>query len=445
MLLEVTSKQVFSHIIIKDVLDKYDYLEVQEKRFIKRLFEGTIERMIELDYIIAQYAKVKGNKMKPAIRNILRMSIYQLLYMDSVPDSAVCNEAVKLVKKKKYHQLGGFVNGVLRTISRERSEIVYPDKEKEPVKWLSIQYSMPEWILEKWIPVYGIEAVANMVESMLQEQPITVRIDETCSKEEVAAVLEEWNRRGVVYTQHSYLPYAYQLQRVDGIASYEGFQQGWYTVQDISSMLVAEVAHVAADDCVLDVCAAPGGKTLHIATKLKALNGHGTVEARDVSQIKCDYIEENRCRLQLTNVTTRVADARVYEKQLKETVDLVIADVPCSGLGVMGKKRDIKYHMNPAQIAEIVQLQRQIMSVVKEYVKVGGTLLYSTCTINPEENEEMVAWLVSEGGFELEAIDSYLPECLHSDTTQLGYLQLVPSVQESDGFFLARLRRIEEG
>ncbi len=465
MLLEVTNEKVFSHIMIKNVLDKYDYLEAQEKKFIKRLFEGTIERMIELDYIISQYAKVKGNKMKPVIRNILRMSIYQILYMDAVPDSAVCNEAVKLTKRKKYHQLNGFVNGVLRTIAREQDVLVYPDSKKEPTLALSVLYSMPEWLVKKWINVYGEKITKVILKDLLEEHLITVRLDERLLPKEVEQVMAEWKTNKIQVIENVYLKYAYHLKNVEGLQKLTYFQKGFYTVQDVSSMFVAEVANVAAGDRILDLCAAPGGKALHLATKLKILEKQdlkeenqedvtkdsmgnfceGVVEARDVTVEKVAIIQENQERLKIDNIITKVADARVLEEALVETMDVVIADVPCSGLGIIGKKRDIKYHVSEERISSLVTLQKEIMTTAMNYVKVGGTLLYSTCTINEEENEKMVQWMLSCGKYELESLDSYLPKSLHSDSTKKGYLQLLPGVHKCDGFFLARLKRVEEG
>ncbi|MFI3200673.1 MAG: 16S rRNA (cytosine(967)-C(5))-methyltransferase RsmB [Eubacteriales bacterium] len=445
MLLEVRSNNIFSHQMIKNVLDKYDYLEVQEKRFMKRLFEGTIERMIELDYWISQYAKVKNNKMKPVIRTILQMSIYQILYMDAVPDSAVCNEAVKLTKKKKYHQLNGFVNGVLRTIVRERDTLVYPDESKDPCVALSVRYSMPQWLVETWCDTYGLEVTKVMLEDLLAEHSVTVRLDETLTQQEVEKVIKEWESHKIDMRKHTYLSYAYALGNVEGLSKLTYFQKGLYTVQDVSSMLVAEVAQVMADDKVLDLCAAPGGKSLHLATKLKRLKGNGWVEARDVSQGKVAIIEENKGRLQVLNLTTKIADARVLEEELIEAMDVVVADVPCSGLGVIGKKRDIKYRVTKESMESLVILQQEIVATAMQYVKIGGTLLYSTCTIHRGENEEIVEWMVSSGEYVLESLDPYLPECLHSESTKKGYLQLLPGIHECDGFFIARLRRIEKG
>ncbi len=440
MLLEMEQQNTFSHMMLKQTLDKYDYLEVRDKRFIKRLFEGIIERTIELDYWIGQFAKIKG-KMKPTIRWILRLSIYQILYMDSVPDSAACNEAVKLTKKKKYHQLNGFVNGVLRNFSRQKETLQYPDQKKTPKLWMSVFYSMPEWIVEKWIGDFGIEETEKILADLMKEHAVTIRMSELLTEDEKQKVIKEWEEKEIAWEMHPYLSYAYRLQNVDGMHNLTCFQKGYYTVQDVSSMLVAEVANIRKDMSIIDVCAAPGGKSLHMATKLA---GTGHVEARDVTDYKVSLIEENIARLQLKNIDAKVMDATVLDESCIGAADLVLADVPCSGLGVMGKKRDIKYRVTMEEVKEIVALQKQIISTVKQYVKEGGTLLYSTCTITKEENKEMVDWILQQGDFALESIDSYLPKCLQGNTTKQGYLQLIPGVHDCDGFFIARFVRVKK-
>lgn len=439
MLLEVEAKNSFSHIIIKDVLDKYDYLEAYEKKFIKRIFEGVIERKIELDYIISKYAKVKGNKLKPALREILRMGIYQILYMDSVPDSAVCNEAVKLVKLKKYYQLTGFVNGVLRNVARDKDNIKYPTKNNNESMYLSVKYSMPEWIVTQWLSIYSFEVTEKMLIALLEEHNIVVRVNENISDCRLKEVINEWEDKSIIYNAHPYYKYAYELSNVEGMNKLEGFREGLYTVQDISSMLVAIVAGIKGDEKVIDICAAPGGKACHIATRLK----EGSIIACDITQQKVDKINENIERLKLHNIEARVSDATVNNSEWEEQFDILIADVPCSGLGVIGKKRDIKYNASIDKINELVDLQKNIFNNAKKYVKKNGYLIYSTCTISKKENEEMVEWICRSGEFALENIESYLPKELHGKTSEACYLQLLPGVHKSDGFFIARMKKIK--
>lgn len=390
MLLQITRDGEYSHIVIKNVLDKYQYLDKRERAFITRVVNGTLERMIEIDYIINLFSKVKVNKMKPLIRTILRSSVYQMKYMDSVPDSAICNEAVKLAGKRGFVNLKGFVNGVLRNISRNLDKINYPD-EKDKVSYLSVKYSLPEWLVKQWLNVYDEETVKTIGSAFLEEKPLTVRFNERkIKKEDLVGILK---KEGVTVGEVPEIPCALYLSGYDHLSALPSFCEGLYQVQDLSSMQVALWSGVKEGDQVLDVCAAPGGKSIHIA---ELLNGTGHVEARDLTEYKVDLLRDNIERSGLTNIEAVCQDATVYDPDKKKSADIVIADLPCSGLGVLGKKPDLRYKMNEKTEADLVELQRKILSVVKDYVKPDGKLLYSTCTIHREENEGNVEWFLKE-------------------------------------------------
>jgi 16S rRNA (cytosine967-C5)-methyltransferase len=410
----------YSHLILRDVLDKYAFLEKQERAFLTRLVEGTIERTIELDYILGLYSNVKVNKMKPVIRNLLRMSVYQLRYMDSVPDSAVCNEAVKLAKKRGFRQLSGFVNGVLRSIAREPERIVFPDRKKQPVTALSVRCSMPEWIVEQWIDSYGEAQTEELLAAFSAEQKLTVRTNLERTTPE--ALLASLRAQGIGAEQNGTLPYALTLSGFDRLGAIPEFAAGDFYVQDISSMMVAEWAAVSEGSCVIDVCAAPGGKSTHIA---EMLHGTGHVEARDLTEEKVHLIRENIARHGLSNMDAKVWDATVFDEASREKADVLICDLPCSGLGVLGKKTDIRYKMTPEKQADLVALQHRMLDTVCGYVKHGGTLVYSTCTIHREENEKNVEWfLKTHPEFALERMQ-----------------QMLPGETGQDGFFIAKLKR----
>lgn len=438
MLKEIYAGNEFSHILLRQVLDKYDYLESNEKAFIKRLTEGTLERTIELDYVINQFSKAPVNKMKPLIRALMRMSVYQILYMDAIPDSAVCNEAVKLAALHKFTSLKGFVNGVLRNIVRKKQDISYPDKEKDFVQYVSVKYSLPVWMVEHFVAEYGKEKSLFICAGLLQERPVTVRLKETLQEEEKQQLLEEWKKQGICIQPHPYLSYAYVLEKTEGVRNVTGFEEGKVTVQDVSSMLVAHVAGIEPEMKILDVCAAPGGKATHAAQKLK---GTGQVIARDLTEYKVNFIRENADRLELSNLVAEEWDACVMDETKKEWADIVFCDAPCSGLGVMGKKRDIKYRLTPESLKEVVVLQQQILSTIWQYVKKEGILMYSTCTVNREENEKQVQWIVDNFPFEVVSMKESLPKEVQKDESEYG-LQLLPGIHETDGFFLCKLKRI---
>lgn len=435
ILLEIEEGE-HSHVAIRNALSKYQFLPKQDRAFITRVCEGTLEYRIQIDYIINSFSKVTVDKMKPAIREILRSAVYQLKYMDSVPDSAVCNEAVKLAQRKGFYNLKPFVNGVLRTIAREMDQVRFPQKEDDLLKYLSVKYSMPEVLVTRWLEVYGEETTEKILADFLTEHPLTIRCRTYLnSKEEIVKSLES---QGVHVAPAPYLPYAYSISEFNHILALDAFIKGKIVVQDVSSMLVAEVADPKKGDYVIDVCAAPGGKSLHMGDKME---GYGTVDARDVSQYKVNLIEENIQRTNSINVQARVQDATIFDQDSELLADVVIADVPCSGYGVIGKKPEIKYRVTPQKQDEIVILQRTILDRAANYVKPRGELIFSTCTIAKEENEENMMWFLNNYPFKLESLDPYLPEELHSETTALGYLQLLPGVHKTDGFFIAKFRR----
>lgn len=439
ILMEITEEEAYSHVVIRSVLEKYQYLEKRDRAFISRVAEGTLEHMIQLDYIIECFSKVPVYNMKPLIRNLLRMSVYQMKYMDSVPDSAVCNEAVKIAQKRGFYNLKGFVNGVLRNAGRGMDAIVYPDPESAPEKYLSVTYSVPVWLIQKWMAQFGFETVETICQSFHETRGTMVRCNlGKASKEEIIGELKAQN---ITVKQHPYLDYALEISDYNYLKAVSAFKKGWIQVQDISSMLVAEIAAPNWGDFCIDVCAAPGGKSLHISDKLQ---GSGYVEARDVSEYKVDLMQENIERTGAINIRAMQKDATVFEPESFQKADIVLADVPCSGLGVIGKKQDIKYKMTEARQVEIIKLQRKILHVVQNYVKPGGVLIYSTCTIGADENQMNVKWFLENYPFCLESIDSYICEELRGKTTKGGYIQLLPGVHNSDGFFIARLKRMEQ-
>lgn len=436
--MDILEEEQHCHIVLRDILEKYQYLEKRDRAFISRVTEGTVENMIQIDYILEQFSSVKVKNMKPFIRNLLRMSVYQMEYMDSVPDSAVCNEAVNLAQKKGFYTLKGFVNGVLRAVGRGRGQVVYPDPQKTPRKYLSVQYSMPEWILGKWLAQFDFSTVQGICEQLRKESRTCIRCNlSRASKEQVVKRLQDQN---ITVKQVPYLDYALEISDYNYLQATYAFREGLFQVQDISSMLVAEVASPKWGDYCIDVCAAPGGKSLHLSDKL---NGSGCVEARDLTDYKIDLMKENIERTQRINMIAVRQDATVFDEKSVEKADVLLADLPCSGLGVIGRKPDIKYKMTEARQQELVKLQRKILDTVWQYVKVGGTLIYSTCTIGADENQYNVKWFLDNYPFVLESIDPYLCEELHSRTTKAGYIQLVPGVHDTDGFFIARFKRVK--
>ncbi|HIZ75753.1 MAG TPA: 16S rRNA (cytosine(967)-C(5))-methyltransferase RsmB [Candidatus Mediterraneibacter stercoravium] len=438
VLMEVTEKGAYSHLILRDVLDKYQYLDKRERAFITRVTEGTLEHMIEIDYILDQFSKVKVKKMKPVIRNILRSGVYQLKYMDTVPDHAVCSEAVRLAARKGFSGLRGYVNGVLRNTARNLDQVKYPE---EGLAALSVRYSCPEWILKLWQQDYEPDVIEAMLRDFQEEKPLVIR----CCLNRISPekLTERLRAEGVTVTVHPYLPYALEISGYDYLEGLESFREGLFVVQDVSSMLVAEIADPGPDARVIDVCAAPGGKALHMAEKLE---GTGYVDARDLTPRKVEMIRENISRTGLENIGAKVQDAAVFDGESEEKADIVIADLPCSGLGVLGKKTDLKYKASPEGTEALVHLQREILSCVQRYVKPGGTLVYSTCTVDPAENMDNVYWFLQKyPEFRQDDIRGRLCPELREDVQGEGCLQLLPGIHKTDGFFIAGMVRRKSG
>ncbi len=417
--------------VIKQVMDKYEYLDRHERSFLKRVLEGVTERRIELDYITDSYSKTPVSRMKPVIRAIMRMSVYQLKYMDSIPDAAVCNEAVKLAAKKGFGSLKGFVNGVLRNIARHIGDITYPDENT--AEGISVRYSCPQWLVEQLIEEQGAETASSMLRASLETSDIFVRVNR--SKITVEELMIKLKDEGISCERMPYHEGALRLENIDSIKRISSFGEGLFQVQDVGSMLVTELAEIQKGDTVFDVCAAPGGKSMHA---LDILGGSGHVYSFDITDHKLELIKENAARLGYDNIDIINADASCFDPAYEGKADVLIADLPCSGLGVLGRKNDIKYNMTPEKEASLTKLQREILKNVSRYLKSGGTLVFSTCTVHAEENTGNFRFICDELPFEPVSFYDKLPDVLKCETAREGYIQLIPGIHDCDGFFISK-------
>ncbi len=431
---------------IHRVLEENEGLDKRDRAFLTRLSNGVMDKKLALDYIIGEFSNVPPARIRPTIRNILRMGVYQIMDMSQVPDGAACNESVKLAKRRGFGSLSGYVNGVLRQVARHKDEIHFP----EP--W--IQYSVPRWLFDVWAGERGYEAAVAMASHANQEAGTTV----WCNEAKVGAdeLYQAFGQAGVEAVYGTYHRDALRLVGFDRIEKLPGYDEGWFQVQDESSMFVAESAGIEAGWRVLDVCAAPGGKALRAAHILLRKEkerlagggigsgdvGIGKVWACDVSDHKVKRLEENVKRLGLDNIEAVKWDARLTREDWLDAMDLVMADLPCSGLGLSAKKSDVKYRVTPEDLLALQGLQREMLKNVSRYVKPGGILLYSTCTVHRGENEENVEWAIRNLPFTLDDLNPYLPTELQGETTGKGYVQWMQGVHDCDGFFLARLRRL---
>lgn len=440
MVMEVFEEDKYLHKVAYNNLKKHQELDKRDRAFITRICNGTIKHCITIDYIINIYASLNIEAMKPLIRNLLRISVYQIFYMDQVPISAICNEAVKISKNRGFSKLSGFINGILRKIAREYTgrdinQVKLPNKEIDINYYLSIKYSMPIWIVKKIVGQYNVEIAEEVLKDSLEEKQTTIRTNTNKIKpKDLKDILKS---QDIIIEEHEELEYGFKIKAYDYLESLKEFRDGLFTVQDFSSMLVVEIADIKKEDFVVDVCAAPGGKSLHAAEKAKI------VSARDLTTYKVSLINDNIKRLGIDNIDTKVFDASKVDNTILGKADVIIADLPCSGLGVLRKKADIKYKLKEEQLDELVALQREILSVVSAYVKDGGILIFSTCTINKSENIENLQWFLNNYNFKLEDINNYIPTIYQNETTKEGYLQLLPGINNLDGFFLARLKNVK--
>ncbi len=441
--------------VLHRVLEDHAELPKQDRAFLTRLSEGTVERCIELDYIIGQFSKIPVNKMKPVIRCILRLAVYQFMYMDQVPNRAACDEAVKLVMKRHMQGLRGFVNGVLRNIERHIGEIAYP-KRQNFEEYASVRYSMPTWIIQYFLQEYSRDMVEEILKSYLvREHATSVRCNQFLGRENTETIdsvamgeasVSRNQKQEIIHSLQSQevrvepgylMPEALRISGYDRIEGLEVFRQGKIQVQAESSMVVGAVSGIRPGQTVLDVCAAPGGKSIHAADLLQ---GQGIVLSCDLSESKVYRIQENMERAGVEHCELYKQDARILRKDWIGTVDVLIADLPCSGLGVLGKKCDIKYHTKREDVNTLAALQREILQTASRYVRPGGVMLYSTCTIGSVENEQNVRWIEEYLPFHLESVEAQLPEPLQGRTGAEGFLQILP-VDHTDGFFIAKFRR----
>lgn len=455
LLTEILEKGAYSHLVLRQAMDKYPFLEKQERAWIKRTVDGTLEHLLSIDFVLDRYSKTKTEKMKPFIRTLLRMSVYQLLYMERVPDAAVCNEAVKLAGKRKFTGLKGFVNGILRSVSREKAQLLdelnpenlqkmdLPDR-KDPSVFsaflaeVSRISSLPEWLLLLWLEELGWEEMKKTILAFGRENKLSVRCN--LSRAPMDQITESLHRQKVSWEVSPYAPNVLLLSHYDHLEALEAFSRGWLQVQDVSSVLAGEAVSPKEGDFILDVCAAPGGKSLHMADRLL---GSGMVEARDLTWQKIERIEENIRRCGFKNIRTVCQDARMVTPESVEKADIVLADLPCSGLGIIGKKPDIRWRIHREDLEKLAALQREILAVVWQYVKPGGLLVYSTCTIHRQENQENVQWFLANYPFTAVDICGRFGPELSEASMREGFMQFLPGKHGCDGFFVAVLRRKE--
>lgn len=424
LLKKIENDKSYSNIILDKTLNDLECQAV-EKKFISALFYGVIERKITLDAVINSLSKIKTNKLDTDVLLILRIGIYQLLYMDSVPDSAAVNESVKLAKKCKNPSLSGYVNGVLRSFIRNDKKL--PDgKTKE--ENLSIEYSCPLWLVKKWLSEYGEAFTMSMLKSSLGKAPVTIRLNTLKhSEEEIIDILKSDG----FSLEKTLLDKCYRISGGTAVENSKAYKLGLFYVQDISSQLSSLSLEAKEGETVLDVCASPGGKTFTTALNM---NGKGRVYSFDIHENRVKLISDGATRLGLENVQAYQNDASVYNDKMP-MADKILCDVPCSGLGVIRRKPEIKYK-NPDDFKTLPEIQYKILETSSKYLKKDGVLVYSTCTLSKAENEEVIERFLSEHS-------DFSGACINENIKELccNCANILPDFFNSDGFFIAKLKR----
>lgn len=400
----------YSNITLNKFLAEADLTPV-DRAFVTACFYGVLDRTITLDYVISQHIKTPIKKVQPIAHEVLRLALYQIMYMDKIPNSAAVDEAVKLIKNSKYKHLSGFVNGVLRNILR--SEIVLPDLSD--AKSLSVKFSCPEWIVESFITDYGVENTVALLQYSLCSPPVILRVNTL--KTDVSTLAERLKEENI---DAQILPFENALKVVGGIdiAKSRAYKDGLFHVQDIASQTAVKILSPEENGNLLDICAAPGGKTFTMAQYMK---NTGKITACDLYQKRLELIKINAARLGISNISVLQNDATVKNNSLGE-FDAVLCDVVCSGLGVIRRKPEIKYK-DISEYADITDIQYKILENAASYLKPCGKILYSTCTLRKCENEGVVnAFLDKHSGFELKYQHTFMP---HIDGTDGFYCALL--------------------
>ncbi|MCG8403436.1 MAG: 16S rRNA (cytosine(967)-C(5))-methyltransferase RsmB [Firmicutes bacterium] len=413
-----------------------------DRAFVTELVYGTLRARNTLDWALRRYLSRPLSDVPVAIRNILRLGAYQALFMDRVPDPAAVNESVKLARRYGHAGTVKFVNGVLRNLARGKAEIIYPDPVKDPAGYIALRHSHPEWIVRRWLACYGFAGTEALCRANNRPAPNTVRVNTLKTKTQT--LVETLAGLGVSAQKAKYAGDCLLLEGFVALDRLAPFREGLFQAQDEGSILAGQAVDPAPGARVIDVAAAPGGKSTHLA---QIMRNRGEILALDVHRHKINLIRDNCRRLDVEIVNPVQLDARAIPDAYDIWADYVLVDAPCSGLGVLRRRPDARWRKEEGQISRLAQLQRQILDAAAKTVKPGGVLVYSTCTITVEENLGQIQnFLAAHREFKAESLAGLLPGSLDWENSMGGgYLQTLPHVHENmDGFFIARMRKGEQ-
>ena len=411
----------------------------REKAFITELVYGVLRWRDTLDWIIKECPTHPRRPMSRLLRSLLRLGVYQVLYLTQIPVPVSVSETVALAKERLNDKMGGLVNGILRNLARNRGKIKFPLLEADPIKAVAVQYSHPPWLVEKWVNQYGIKETISLCLADNNPPLLIIRANtlKTTRKKLIAAL----DKEGLTAEATRYSSEGLTVYHPADITRLDSFKQGWFLVQDEAAQMISYLLNPRPGELVLDLCAAPGGKTTHLA---QIMNNEGRIIAIDVRLKNLLLVQENQVRLGITIIKPLLADgAKPLPLEKKLRFDKVLLDVPCSGLGILRRHPDGKWRKSLKTLNQLKRTQQKILRNASGYVKPGGVLVYSTCTLNAEENEKVIEDFLAGPGkkFKIENPLSLLPSQCKGLITSEGFFQSFPHRDGMDGFFGARLRR----
>ena len=447
ILVKIDSKQGYINILLNRSLDK-NKISTRDAAFINEITYGVIRNRNKLDWALSQFSNKTLNETPILIRNILRMGAYQLLFLDKVPDYAVCNESVQLAKKYGNLGISKFVNGVLRNIIRNQENIHWPDKEKETALYISTIYSHPLQVVERWLKRFGFADTIKICQANNKIPTLVIRTNTLkISRSDLKLMLEKENVSVVkegIFTEE-----ALYVKGLPNITKFPAYREGLFQIQDEASILVSHLLDPLPGEFVIDVCSAPGGKSTHLA---QLMENKGDLLAMDSNNLRLLTVKSNCRRLGIDIVKTRMNNGAILDEKYLKVADKVLIDVPCSGLGVLRRKPDLRWQTyNVKRFEQLTDLQGKILSIASCYLKIGGKLVYSTCSIEPEENEEIVSkFLEKHPNFELDDLNGFIKErkldpYVSDQHKQKKFIQIYPGLSnldlDLDGFFMAKMTR----
>ncbi|RMF64260.1 MAG: 16S rRNA (cytosine(967)-C(5))-methyltransferase RsmB [Calditrichaeota bacterium] len=428
ILVRVERGREYADALLARALHKHA-LPAKDRALLLELVNGTLRWRGQLDWILRRFFRGDFDAAPLSLKTILRLGMYQLRFLDRVPDYAVVSEAVSQAKRAGNPRWASLVNGVLRTYLREADKLTFPSLKDDAVAALAVQHSHPEWMLSRWVARFGVEDTLQLCKFNNSRPAVTLRVNpQKTDRDTLARRLREL---GFAPKPAAYFPDFIRVEKAQGLTETDAFKQGWFTIQDESTALATSMLQPRAGETVVDLCAAPGGKTCHVASLMR---DRGTILAVDVRADRLTLLRENAKRLGLRSVQLVRADGR---NVCVRGADRVLVDAPCSGLGVLARRVDLRWKRRPEEITNVRSVQLALLRNAISLLRVGGVLVYSTCTIEPEENEELVsAFLAEQKNVEMDAP----PQEIHRTfVSNEGWVRTLPFVHKMDGGFAVRL------